>query len=365
DTTQSGGESLRLEVSGKLGTALDWRADYLNGLQHLPGPADPTQKAGADLFRRNPLRRWLERPETDPAHPVSGQQVWWRHEVDRAWIRWSRAGLDGIAGRQPISFGAGRVWRPTDLFAGFSPLTLDREFKPGVDALLLRGYPGDFSALTAVVVASPRDEPEVPPSRVLHWRGQAGAGAEFTALAGAVRGTGVAGGSLELSGFGAGWRVEGLRLRIQEWPQDESLLSAGVDFQFSGGAVVLAEVYRATLGAETEGELLSTVLAPPYRQGGLPQLSGTVLALGVQKDLGGLWRWAYTVFGSALPDATGARHVSLLHQGALFYSVADEAEAVFSLLSGTGRGLDPVLGAPRSEFGHVPTALHLAFKFVL
>ena len=75
------------------------------------------------------------------------------HEVDRLNVRARFGPVDLILGRQPISFGVGFVWQPADLVGTFSPLAVDREYKPGVDALRVNWAVGAFSELALVVAA--------------------------------------------------------------------------------------------------------------------------------------------------------------------------------------------------------------------
>ena len=377
DTRMATEQLFRLQLKAAPAEWLRAELDYLNIMQNNDGQPAAAGAAGAALFRRTPGSRWLERPADDPDDPLappSQQQVWWRHEIDRAWLRLGFAGWEAVAGRQPISFGAGRIWQPTDLFAAFSPLDLDREYKPGVDAMLVRAYPGAFSELTAVWVASPRapgpDGERVNDSAALHFKALLGGNTELSLLGASVREVGVAGGSLETTWLAAGWLLEGARFSYEDSSGEtraESVYVAGVNFGLSSGVVLVAELYRNTMGADNEDELLQVALSPPYQEGRLPQLSSTVLGLGGNGELGGLWRWSYSLFASALPDSEGSRHSSLLHQGALFYSLSDEGEAVFSLMHGTGRGMEDLglFAVPRSEFGHLPTSFFLSVKFVL
>ena len=118
-------------------------------------------------------------------------------------------------------------------------------------------------------------------------------------------------------------------------------------------------------GIETNLDYLARVVTEPaFREGRLLQLSRRVLALGAGRDFLGLWNASYTLFGAALRDEAGERHGSALHQLTLTYSVSDNAEAVFSLVTASGRGL-AADGTVRSEFGHVPNSLYVSLQLVL
>ncbi|HET9361768.1 MAG TPA: hypothetical protein VFO58_18580 [Vicinamibacterales bacterium] len=59
----------------------------------------------------------------------------WRHEIDRANAQVHLRRADLTIGRQSIGWGRGVMFTSVDLFAPFSPLEVDREWRPGVDAV--------------------------------------------------------------------------------------------------------------------------------------------------------------------------------------------------------------------------------------
>ncbi|HKI97283.1 MAG TPA: hypothetical protein VKB51_02295 [bacterium] len=363
DTRESNEQSFRLQLTGQPQSWLDYRFDYLNVKQDL-GTAAPAQASGAELFRRKPLRWYLDRPETAPGQTPSTQTVRWYHEVDDAYVRLSGGPVEAVLGRQPITWGAGRIWQPTDIFAAFSPTALDTEYKPGIDGLLLNAYPSAFSKVQFAYILSPQDQPDVEDSAALRWRRQVGAESELTLLAGRVRGVPVGGGSFETSWMQAGWRLEGIAFRPKDRQDTAFYAIAGVDHQLSDGTVLLAELYHHSLGAASQGELPAVVQSQTFLDGRLLQLSRAVLAVSASRDFLGLWHGAYTLFASPLRDAAGQRHTSWLQQLAFTYSISDNAEAVFSLSTANGRGLAPD-GSVQSEFGHVPNAFYVSLQFVL
>jgi hypothetical protein len=98
-------------------------------------------------FARPP--RWLPLETTTP----DGANFEWVHEVDRLNLQVRLGPVHLIVGRQAVSFGVGFVWQPADLVATFSPLEVDREFKPGVDALRLNLALGALTELALVFAA--------------------------------------------------------------------------------------------------------------------------------------------------------------------------------------------------------------------
>ncbi|MCC7074997.1 MAG: hypothetical protein IT383_27040 [Deltaproteobacteria bacterium] len=59
------------------------------------------------------------------------------HNLDRLLLRWQTPDFALTVGRQALSWGAGRLWNPTDLVSPFSPTDVDREVRRGADAVRL------------------------------------------------------------------------------------------------------------------------------------------------------------------------------------------------------------------------------------
>jgi len=60
--------------------------------------------------------------------------VSWQHEIDRASVQLQSGRASLTLGRQAIGWGRGVMFGAVDLFAPFSPLEVDREWRRGVDA---------------------------------------------------------------------------------------------------------------------------------------------------------------------------------------------------------------------------------------
>jgi hypothetical protein len=60
--------------------------------------------------------------------------IGWRHEIDRARVAFHPAGAEVTLGRQAVGWGRGALFGAVDLFAPFSPLEADREWRRGLDA---------------------------------------------------------------------------------------------------------------------------------------------------------------------------------------------------------------------------------------
>lgn len=66
---------------------------------------------------------------------AAGASFAWRQELDRLAVAYKSARVNATVGRQAIGWGRGAVFSAVDLFAPFSPLELDREWRRGIDAI--------------------------------------------------------------------------------------------------------------------------------------------------------------------------------------------------------------------------------------
>ncbi len=137
----------RVMLEGDIGSWLSWTVHY----EHV-GIINPSSETRAGLFsgdRQTDSAAVL--PFDWTARHNSG--FVWRHAFDRANVQLNLPAADIIIGRQAVSWGVGRVWTPADLFVAFSPVAIDQEFKPGIDAFRAKVSLGQFSQLDAVYAA--------------------------------------------------------------------------------------------------------------------------------------------------------------------------------------------------------------------
>ena len=78
--------------------------------------------------------RLVPEPRSVVAWPPS---LAWTHAVDRAAFSFTWSDIDLTVGRQALGLGRGLFFGAVDVFAPFSPLSVDREWRPGVDAIHL------------------------------------------------------------------------------------------------------------------------------------------------------------------------------------------------------------------------------------
>jgi len=81
-----------------------------------------------------------------------------RHELDRASVNLAFGNADVTVGRQAVGWGRGLYFSVVDIFAPFSPLESDREWRRGIDAVRFRLPFTDLWTLDAVGAFDEREE---------------------------------------------------------------------------------------------------------------------------------------------------------------------------------------------------------------
>lgn len=81
---------------------------------------------------------------------IDGDSYQFNGRMDRAALTFRVPHVDITVGRQPISFGSAYFFNPMDLVAPFSPVVIDQEYKPGIDAVRADVFIGMSSKITVV-----------------------------------------------------------------------------------------------------------------------------------------------------------------------------------------------------------------------
>ncbi len=84
------------------------------------------------------------------------ERLAWRHEIDRALISVRQDWGSIVVGRQAIGFGRGMLFSAVDVFAPFSPVEVDREWRRGVDALRVEYRTSPLTSLEVTAVFGDR-----------------------------------------------------------------------------------------------------------------------------------------------------------------------------------------------------------------
>ena len=213
--------------------------------------------------------RWLDFPMQ--AHSTHSFQL--LHQLDRLFVSFSISDTSITVGRQPISIGVGRVFRPSDLLAPFSPYELDLEEKRGVDAAKVEIPIGEMSELMLVAVVQRRfpDKArelgangyfdDISPGGLARLKLTLGDVDTYVML-GYLQGDLIASLGASTSLFGAGVRVEATYHYAWQWddkrrPNGLLNVSAGIDYNIAKiNLMVGLEYYYHGAGGEKTSEYL-------------------------------------------------------------------------------------------------------------
>lgn len=279
-------------------------------------------------------------------------------EIDRLNLRWDRPGFRMVAGRQAITWGVNYFWPVLDLFAPFAPQRIDRDYKPGVDALRFTVPVGDFSEVEVIAAGqgtrTPDDLSFASLGRFHSELGEGPSSIDFGYMVGGFHRDFVLGGF-----FAADVRGTGLRGEV-------SWTSPGCDAESIHPVFGCGDFWRFTVGVDRLLTPRLTLIAEAswngFGAGGAADYErlaetdrvrrGEVVSLG-RRYAGLSLAWQahplLTVSGAVLYNREDS---SALFQPGITWSVSDHVSFGAGLIASTGRGVrDGVLG---SEYGAVP-----------
>lgn len=221
---------LRLKLQGNvvpsLALDLQYDNDYVFG-SHLDTTPLLAGKDAPDVQYWNTQATYVNTPREYGAH-----------RLYRASVTWSVQDVDVRLGRQRIAWGTGRFWSPLDILNPISPTALDREERPGVDALLVEAKTGPVSRVS--VVHAPQ-KVDVLSSNALQWHDNARS-IDYSLVAGRFLGEDVLGFDLATQIGQAGLRGEWTRQRPATGESYTRAL-VGLDYAFANTLTFSLETY--------------------------------------------------------------------------------------------------------------------------
>ena len=244
---------MRLELKGQLSQALRldvqydnevWLGNYLRTTQFQQQKGLPSPQY------------WIAQGSY-----ADGPTLYGTHGLYRAQLQATFGDTDLRIGRQRIAWGTGRFWSPLDLLNPFSPVSLERGERLGVDAVLVEHKFGPVSRVSAVYAPSRRAGED---SRALQWHGNAQS-TDYSVTAGQIRGDKVVG--LDLAGQigAAGVRAEMTRVQPRIGDTYHRFL-LGIDYAFANTLTLSAELYRDGSGASSSAAYDVSALTTGRRQ---------------------------------------------------------------------------------------------------
>jgi hypothetical protein len=269
----------------------------------------------------------------------------WRHEIDRANAQVHMRRADLTIGRQAIGWGRGVMFTAVDLFAPFSPLEIDREWRSGVDAIRADIKLTERSSIDLVGAFSERLDRSVLAARA---RGYAGAidvevvgGRRADDLFGGVT-TSAAVGDAEIHGEAAAFRIPAGVNRDVAW---KVVVGGSYRFPIGSGILAYAEYHYSGLGA-TRPEAIAALLTTP-----------SFLDRFVRGDMQILSRHAIGVTGAydASPEIT--------YSGQWLHNPADGSGIVAPAVAYTFNDAVSLLGTVFVPYGRPPDAGRLQSEY--
>lgn len=192
----------------------------------------------------------------------------WQHEVDRLNLQLQLPRTNLTIGRQAIGWGRGVIFGAVDLFAPFSPLEIDREWRRGVDAVRADVKLTDRSSVdVAAAVGRSRDASAL----VARVRGYAGP--VDVELMGGRRGRDVVGGIASSAAIGdAAVHGEGAVFSIPlpgggahrlVW---KGVAGGSYRFPWGSGVIAYAEYHFSGFGAARAGDILPQLATADFAE---------------------------------------------------------------------------------------------------
>ena len=129
--------------------SLEYRSSWLKVVIHDQLTGSVTAPSQASVFS---MGRGLEPRRVIPLEVdlIDEEGFSLRNVVDWAYLAVTFGPVTITVGRQPVTFGRGKLWQATDLVSTFSLTEVDTEFKPGADAVRLDWTVAAGRQITAV-----------------------------------------------------------------------------------------------------------------------------------------------------------------------------------------------------------------------
>ena len=191
-----------------------------------------------------------------------GENVAYRHELDRAFVAWHLGRGELQIGRQAIGWGRGVLFGAVDIFAPFNPLESDREWRRGVDALRVPVPLADRFALDAVAAGGSSVDESAFVGRLYGYIGAL----DGELLLGRRRGDGFVGIAMSMRVKGAEIHGELASFKTPATAGGEVVLKALVGGSYAwdtqGGLLLVSEYHFSGFGVSDLAELYTA----PYQE---------------------------------------------------------------------------------------------------
>jgi len=213
---------------------------------------------------------------------VDGDRFTVTNRVDRMWVGFRVPRFDLTIGRQPISFGSAYFFTPMDLVSPFSPMVIDREYKPGIDAVradVYIGMSGNISLVAAYAGSWDLD------GLVLAGHGGFTVGVfDLGLFAGAIHSDVVVG--FDFKGALGPVAVQGEATVTFEEDEDPFVRAVvGASYRFGFGLYLMGEVYVQSIGGAEPADYLPLAMSDRFLRGELWSMGRYYAALSASYEL--------------------------------------------------------------------------------
>jgi hypothetical protein len=203
---------------------------------------------------------------------ASSPHAEWRGEIDRAAAHMSFSRADVTIGRQAVGWGRGALFGAVDLFAPFTPLEADREWRRGVDAVRGEVKLADRVSVDSVAAFNETLHRSAFASRLRGYAGRADVEvlAGYRArdvFAGMTSSAAVA--DFELHGELAVFRTEGVpgSLNFSERRLISKMVAGGsYRLPIGNGALLYAEYHYSGFGARSADQIAPLLRDPAFQE---------------------------------------------------------------------------------------------------
>ena len=272
------------------------------------------------------------------------------HKIDLANAKFRLPYTDIIVGRQAITWGISRIWNTFDLISPFFPLAIDKEYKPGVDALNLTISPFQFTEISLFYVANEELENMKFAGKIMWSLGDLDSAMMFgrffedyvygASLAGDIKGVGI--------------RLEGAAHFAKD-RSDFGRITVGSDYQFTPKFYGLIEYHFNGFGTRDSENYSTIIIDPRFLRGENYNLGKDYIGVIAEYQILGILTGSLTV-------TLNCDDPSSVISPALIYSISDNIELDGGALFGIGKKPDAA-ATMQSEYGAYPNTYYLEFKW--
>jgi hypothetical protein len=179
---------------------------------------------------------------------AAGPQAAWHVEIDRAAVQVRMAKTTVTAGRQAVGWGRGVVFNAIDIFAPFTPLEVDREWRRGIDAVRAEVKVSDRTSIDAVAAIGTAVDGSAFAARVRGY----GARADVEVVAGRRGPDGFAGFSASAPVGDAEVHGEMAIVRVVDRTAINGVAGGSYQFALGNGLLAFFEYHYTGLGGELQ-----------------------------------------------------------------------------------------------------------------